>query len=59
VTDDELTDLIARYMALRLSVLLQSNPRYAYVQPSQVRQWKEQLEEAKRELIANGLAIQD
>lgn len=59
MSDEELLDLLARYVALRLSVLLQSNPRYAYVQPAQVRTWHEQLEEVKRELIANGLAVQD
>lgn len=56
VTDDDL-DLIARYMSLKLTVFCQSNDRYALSKPL-VRKWEQQLEEAKRELIANGLAVE-
>jgi len=60
MTDDEQVeehiDLIARYLVCRLSLALENHERYAGAVPGQRRIWVQQLDEAKRELIANGLA---
>lgn len=56
LTDDDL-DLIARYLTLKLTLFCQLDERYAFAKP-QVRKWEQQLEEAKRELIVNGLAVE-
>jgi hypothetical protein len=58
LTDDDY-DLIARYLFLKLTLACESHARYGgSAQAPQVRKWQEQLEESKRELIVNGLAIE-
>ena len=54
---DEDVDLIAKYLVCRLSVMLELN-QYHGATPKQLEEWQEQLEQTKRELIANGLGKQ-
>ena len=56
---DETVDLIATYLVYKLNLVVESNERYSGAQRQLVRKWQKRLEEAKRDLIANGLATQD
>jgi hypothetical protein len=56
MTPDEQLDLLARYTVNQLNLMLSKLDPYDGATARQRRKWAIQLEETKRELIANGLA---